>query len=97
MLKKLLQERFNTSAISAQVLPFSTWNKNGEPVEARQLVVLDAEDRFMFIISYDATEEYIFDGCINYEKIYRDFILTEAQWEALKSESQTATKEEITN
>lgn len=90
-LKETLQANFNTSAISVQVLPFSTFNEKGEHVDARQLVVLDAEDRFMFVIGYAAADEYMVDGYVNYEKIYKDYILTEAQWDIHTKESQEET------
>jgi hypothetical protein len=84
-LKKMLQEQYDTSAISAQVLPFNTYNQEGELYEARQLVVLDAEDRFMFVISYTEADKYIDElGYINYEKIFQDYIFTEEQWAQLK-------------
>lgn len=87
LLKERLQEQFDTSAISVQVIPFNTWNQEGKVVEANQLIVLDAQDRFMFLISYASAPEYLHDGFVNHEKIYQDFILTEKQWEALHAKA----------
>lgn len=87
MLKEILQEQFNTSAISVQTLPLNTYNKEGEYIETHQLVVLDADDKFMFVIGYAAADEYLFDGYVNHDKIFKDFILTEQQWDALQTES----------
>lgn len=97
MLKEMLRKQFDTTAISVQVLPFNTWNKDGEYIEARQLVVLDAEDKFMFVIGYAAADEYIVDGYVNYEKIYKDYILTEKEWEETATESQKAKATEEEN
>lgn len=86
-LKERLQEQYNTNAISAQVLPLQTYNEKGEPIEAHLIVVLDAEDKFMFMIDPSVADGYVFDGYVNYDKIYKDYILTEKQWEALPADA----------
>lgn len=81
---KMLQQNFDVSAISASVHPFNTWNEKGEFIQAFQIIVLDAQDRFMFIIGYAAADEYVFDGYVNYDKILRDYVLTKEQWEEVQ-------------
>lgn len=90
-LKKMLQEKFNVSDLSAQVLPMNVYNEEGGLYEARQIVVLDADDKFMFVIGYTEADSYIDElGYINYERICTDYIFTAEQWAELKTKVQEA-------
>jgi hypothetical protein len=83
MLKEELQANFDTTAISAQTISFTSFNEKGMEVEADQIIVLDSQDRFMFLITPDKANEYMFDGYVDYDKIYKDYILTKKQWDEL--------------
>jgi hypothetical protein len=77
-ISQILREQFDTTAISAQVVEFNAFNMDGEPIKARHLIVLDNQDRFMFIVTHAESEKYISpDGFVDYDRIYHDFILAD--------------------
>jgi len=94
-LKEALQERFHVTAISAQVMPLHTHNEEGEPIEARQIAVLDAEDRFMFLIGHNDADKYVDEhGYVKYNDIFKDYIFTEEQWEHFSAANDAKLAEE---
>lgn len=85
-ISRLIRETFDVSQISAQVVPVNSYNQNAEPIVLKNLIILDNEDRFMFFISSPDAESYISDdGWINYEMIYKSFILDQEQIKVLDS------------
>lgn len=85
-LKERLQSEFNLEFVSAQVVPINTYDEKGEAVTVQALVVLDADNKFMFFIGPEFASQYMIKEYeiggtdIDYQKIFKDFILTEEQY-----------------
>ena len=77
-ISEVLNSNFDVSEISAQIIPINTYDYQGLPTVLQNLIVLDAQDRFMFFVDGTVTSKYISEeGWINYELLYIDFILSE--------------------